>query len=111
MEPGLKQKPTRKAIANEATNGRQEPQVLGGDGRATPYRTRRRAQFFINTADNDFLDYKAPSANGWGYCVFAKVVEGRDVVDKIGKVATDNNGGHQNVPKEDVVIHKAVESA
>ena len=69
------------------------------------------AQFFINVADNDFLDYKSPTANGWGYCVFGKVVEGQDVVDKIRAVPTGNSGFHQNVPKEDVVILKAEEVA
>ena len=69
------------------------------------------AQFFINVADNDFLDYKAPSANGWGYCVFGKVVEGQDVVDRIAAWRPSNSGFHQNVPKEDVVIQKAQEVA
>jgi peptidyl-prolyl cis-trans isomerase B (cyclophilin B) len=65
------------------------------------------AQFFINTVDNDFLDFKAPSGQGWGYCVFGEVTEGMDVVDKIRAVATGNKGFHQDVPKEDVVIEKA----
>ena len=65
------------------------------------------AQFFINTVDNDFLDFKAPMGQGWGYCVFGEVVEGLDVVDKIRAVATGNKGFHQDVPKEDVIIEKA----
>jgi len=69
------------------------------------------AQFFINLADNEFLDYKAPSAQGWGYCVFGKVVGGADIVDKIKNVATGNAGMHQNVPKDDVIITKAEETA
>ena len=65
------------------------------------------AQFFINVVDNDFLDFKSPSGQGWGYCVFGEVVEGMDVVDKIRAVATGNKGFHQDVPKEDVIIEKA----
>ena len=65
------------------------------------------AQFFINTVDNDFLDYKSPSGQGWGYCVFGEVVEGLDVVDKIRAVKTGNKGFHQDVPVEDVIIEKA----
>jgi peptidyl-prolyl cis-trans isomerase B (cyclophilin B) len=65
------------------------------------------AQFFINVADNDFLDYKGPSPQGWGYCVFGKVVEGTDVVDRIKDVPTGKSGFHENVPREDVVIRKA----
>ena len=67
------------------------------------------AQFFINVADNEFLDYTSPGANGWGYCVFGKVVGGKDVVDKIKAVPTATTGFHQNVPKEDVVIIKTSE--
>ena len=69
------------------------------------------SQFFINVSDNDFLDYKGPSPQGWGYCVFGKVVAGQDVVDRIKGVATGNKGGHQNVPNEDVVITRAEEVA
>ena len=65
------------------------------------------AQFFINTKDNAFLNYSAPNAQGWGYCVFGKVVKGMDVVEKIGKVQTANRGFHQNVPVEPVVIESA----
>jgi len=65
------------------------------------------AQFFINIADNEFLNFKAPNANGWGYCVFGKVVEGTDVVDKIKGVKTGTSGFHQDVPKEDVIIERA----
>src|SRR6516164_5429636 len=67
------------------------------------------AQFFINVADNDFLDHKGPSPQGWGYCVFGRVTGGQDVVDKIKAVATANSGFHQNVPKEDVLIKRAEE--
>jgi len=110
MEPGMKQKPTRGPVANEATNGLKNKKYTVAMARtADPHSAT--AQFFINTADNYFLDYKAPSANGWGYCVFGKVVEGQDVVDRINGLATGNSGFHQNVPKEDVVIEKAAEVA
>jgi peptidyl-prolyl cis-trans isomerase B (cyclophilin B) len=67
------------------------------------------AQFFINVADNAFLDYKGPSPQGWGYCVFGHVSAGQDVVDKIKGMATANSGMHQNVPTKDVVIERAEE--
>ena len=109
MEPGMKQKPTRAPIANEATNGiKNKKYTLAMARTSEPHSAT--AQFFINVADNDFLDYKAPSANGWGYCVFGKVVQGQDVVDKIRGVATSNSGLHQNVPKDDVVIQRAEEA-
>jgi peptidyl-prolyl cis-trans isomerase B (cyclophilin B) len=65
------------------------------------------SQFFINVADNNFLNYTASTSQGFGYCVFGKVVEGQDVVDRIKKVKTGDRGGHQNVPLEDVVVQKA----
>jgi peptidyl-prolyl cis-trans isomerase B (cyclophilin B) len=65
------------------------------------------AQFFINVADNEFLNFKAPNGNGWGYCVFGKVTDGTDVVDKIKAVKTGSSGFHQDVPKEDVIIERA----
>jgi len=110
MEPGMKQKPTRKPIANEATNGLKNRKYSVAMARTSEPHSAT-AQFFINVADNDFLDYKAPSANGWGYCVFGNVVEGQDVVDAIKDVPTGNAGFHQNVPKDDVVIVKAEEVA
>jgi peptidyl-prolyl cis-trans isomerase B (cyclophilin B) len=110
MEPGLKQKSTRAPIANEATNGVKNKKYTVAMARTSEPHSAT-AQFFINVADNDFLDYKAPSANGWGYCVFGKVVGGQDVVDRIRGVATGNSGFHQNVPKEDVIIEKAEEVA
>jgi peptidyl-prolyl cis-trans isomerase B (cyclophilin B) len=108
MEPGMKQKPTRGPIANEATNGLKNKKYTVAMARTSDPHSAT-AQFFINVADNDFLDYKGPSASGWGYCVFGKVVEGQDVVDRIRGVATGNSGPHQNVPKEDVIIKKAEE--
>jgi peptidyl-prolyl cis-trans isomerase B (cyclophilin B) len=108
MEPGMKQKPTRAPVANEATNGVKNKRYTVAMARTSEPHSAT-AQFFINVADNTFLDYTAPSANGWGYCVFGRVVSGTDVVDKIEKVATANSGFHQNVPREDVVILKAEE--
>ncbi len=108
MEPGMKQKPTRASVANEATNGLKNKKYAVAMARTSDPHSAT-AQFFINIADNDFLDYKAPSANGWGYCVFGKVTAGQDIVDKIKTVPTGNSGGHQNVPTQDVVILKAEE--
>ena len=110
MEPGMKQKPTREPVANEATNGVKNKRYTVAMAPTSEPQSAT-AQFFINVADNNFLDYTAPSANGWGYCVFGRVVDGTDVVDKIEKVATANSGFHQNVPREDVVILKAEEVA
>lgn len=110
MEPGMKQKPTRAPVANEATNGVKNRNYTVAMARTSEPHSAT-AQFFINIADNDFLDYSSPSANGWGYCVFGKVVAGRDVVDKIKAAPTATSGSHQNVPKEDVVILKAEEVA
>ena len=108
MEPGMKQKSTRAPVANEAGNGLKNKIYTVSMARTSEPHSAT-AQFFINVGDNDFLDYKAPSSNGWGYCVFGKVVEGHEVVDKIKAVPTGNNGFHQNVPKDDVVIVKAQE--
>ena len=110
MEPGMKQKPTRKPVANEATNGVKNKNYTVAMARTSEPHSAT-AQFFINVADNDFLDYTAPSANGWGYCVFGKVTGGRDIVDKIEAVPTATSGFHQNVPQQDVVILKAEEVA
>lgn len=106
MEAGMKQKETRAPIENEAANGLKN--VRGSIAMArTSDPHSATAQFFINTVDNDFLDFKAPSGQGWGYCVFGQVVEGMDVVDKIRAVRTGNKGFHQDVPIEDVIIEKA----
>jgi len=110
MEPGMRQKPTRAPVANEATNGLKNKKYTVAMARTSEPHSAT-AQFFINVADNDFLDYKSPTANGWGYCVFGKVVAGEDVVDRIRTVATGNSGFHQNVPTQDVVITKAEEVA
>jgi peptidyl-prolyl cis-trans isomerase B (cyclophilin B) len=106
MAPGMKQKPTRAPIANEAGNGLKNRRHTVAMARTSDPHSAT-AQFFINVADNDFLDYKGPSPQGWGYAVFGKVVEGADTVDKIRGVATARSGMHENVPTEDVVIQKA----
>jgi len=110
MEPGMKQKPTRKPVANEATNGVKNRNYTVAMARTSEPHSAT-AQFFINVADNDFLDHTSPSANGWGYCVFGKVVGGKDIVDKIKAVPTATTGFHQNVPKDDVLILTAEEVA
>ncbi len=104
--PGMKQKPTRAPVANEAGNGLKNRKYTVAMARTNDPHSAT-AQFFINVADNDFLDYKGPSPQGWGYCVFGKVVEGTDVVDRIKGVATGRSGFHENVPSADVVIRKA----
>lgn len=102
----MKQKPTDDPIENEAANGlKNEAYTIAMARTNDPHSAT--AQFFINVVDNDFLDFKAPSGQGWGYCVFGEVTEGMDVVDKIRAVATGNKGFHQDVPKEDVIIEKA----
>jgi len=105
MEPGMIQKATREPIKNEADNG------LGNlSGTIAMARTMdphsATAQFFINVADNGFLDHTAKDSQGWGYCVFGKVTDGMDVVNAIKQVETTSSGGHQDVPVEDVVIEK-----
>ncbi|MCX8017581.1 MAG: peptidylprolyl isomerase [Rhodocyclaceae bacterium] len=107
---GMKEKPTRAPIENEAGKSLQAG-LKNERGSIAMARTSdphsATAQFFINVADNDFLDFRAPAGNGWGYCVFGRVVDGMDVVDKIKGVKTGNRGFHQDVPVEDVVIEKA----
>ena len=104
FETGMKEKSTRDSIQNEADNG-----LSNSVGSIAMARTMdphsASAQFFINLADNKFLDH--PGQDGWGYCVFGKVTEGMDVVNKIKGLETGFNGGHQDVPVEDVVIIKA----
>jgi peptidyl-prolyl cis-trans isomerase B (cyclophilin B) len=108
FEPGMKQKPTRDPVKNEADNG-----VKNTAGTLAMARTQdphsASAQFFINVADNDFLDFRSPTTQGWGYCVFGKVVEGMDVVEKIKGVKTGSKSFHQDVPVDDVVIERAEE--
>jgi peptidyl-prolyl cis-trans isomerase B (cyclophilin B) len=110
MEPGMKQKRTRAPVANEAGNGLKNKKYSLAMARTSDPHSAT-AQFFINVKDNDFLDYKGPSPQGWGYCVFGKVVSGMDVVDAIAKVPTGSSGMHQDVPRDDVMITKAEETA
>jgi len=106
FKQGMSQKPTKEEIKNEANNGLQNKPYTIAMAR-TPSPHSASSQFFINVADNDFLNFSAPTAQGWGYCVFGKVVAGMDVVDRIKKVRTGNRAGHQDVPLEDVVIERA----
>ena len=108
MEPGMKQKATRAPIANEAGNGLKNKCYTVAMARTSEPHSAT-AQFFINVADNKFLNFREPTMQGYGYTVFGKVVSGMDVVDKIKAVATANSGFHQNVPKEDVLIKRAEE--
>ncbi|MCA3239114.1 MAG: peptidylprolyl isomerase [Curvibacter sp.] len=104
--PGMSQKPTDKPINNEANNGLKNGKYTLAMARTNDPHSAT-AQFFINVADNTFLDHTAPSAQGWGYAVFGKVVAGTEVVDNIAAVKTGSRGFHGDVPKEDVVIEKA----
>jgi peptidyl-prolyl cis-trans isomerase B (cyclophilin B) len=106
FEPGMIQKPARAPIQNEAANGLKNDKYTVAMARTSDVHSAS-AQFFINVADNNFLNYSSPTSQGFGYCVFGKVVEGQDVVDKIKKVKTGNRGGHQNVPVENVTLEKA----
>jgi len=106
FEPGMTQKPSDAPIENEANNGLKNNHYTIAMARTSDPHSAT-AQFFINVADNDFLNHTAPSAQGWGYAVFGKVVSGNDVVDKVAKVKTGQRGYHGDVPKDDVVITKA----
>jgi peptidyl-prolyl cis-trans isomerase B (cyclophilin B) len=104
FEADMKQKPTRATVENEAKNGlKNEPYSVAMARTSDPHSAS--AQFFINVKNNAFLDY--PGQDGWGYCVFGKVTEGTDVVDKIKSVKTSRSGMFTDVPVEQVVIEKA----
>jgi peptidyl-prolyl cis-trans isomerase B (cyclophilin B) len=106
FEPGMSQKPTGSTIQNEANNGlKNDKYTLAMARTSAPHSAT--AQFFINAADNEFLNFKSESPQGWGYAVFGRVVAGQDVVDAIEKVRTGNKGGHADVPLEDVTITRA----
>lgn len=106
FEPGLEQKTPKAAIENEADNGKSNKiGTLAMARTSDPHSAT--AQFFINVKDNDFLDFTAANSQGYGYCVFAEVVEGMDIVEKIKGVTTGNMGMHQDVPLEDVVLESA----
>ena len=106
FEPGMVQKKTRDTIKNEANNGVSNETGTIAMAR-TPDPHSASAQFFINVKDNSFLDFKSETTDGWGYCVFGKVVDGMDVVDEIKTVDTTFRSGHQDVPGDDIVIEKA----
>ncbi|MBZ0106111.1 MAG: peptidyl-prolyl cis-trans isomerase [Sulfuricella denitrificans] len=104
--PDMMQKATRDTIKNEASNGLKNDIYTIAMAR-TPNPHSASSQFFINASDNGFLNFTAETSQGWGYCVFGRVVEGQDVIDKIKKVRTGNKAGHQDVPVEPVIIESA----
>jgi len=106
FEPGMKQKATGQPIRNEANNGLKNARYTLAMARTSDPHSAT-AQFFINAADNAFLDHKSESSQGWGYAVFGRVIEGEDVVDAIEKVQTGSKSGHGDVPLEDVTIQRA----
>ncbi len=106
FEVGMKQKETRDSIENEADNGlKNDVGTIAMARTMEPHSAS--AQFFINVADNNFLNHTAKTSQGWGYAVFGRVIEGMDVVNKIKGVPTTRKAGHQDVPAEDVIITKA----
>jgi peptidyl-prolyl cis-trans isomerase B (cyclophilin B) len=106
FEPGMKQKPSNATITNEANNGlKNDRYTLAMARTSAPHSAS--SQFFINATDNNFLNFTAETASGWGYAVFAKVISGNEIVDAIEKVKTGNKGGHGDVPLEDVTIVRA----
>ncbi len=107
FDVNMKQKATDPTIKNEADNGLSNEKYTLAMAR-TMVPDSASAQFFINVKNNDFLNFSAPTTQGWGYCVFGKVVEGTEVVDKIKAVATTSRAGHQDVPVDPVIIEKAV---
>ena len=107
FEPGMKEKRGLAPIANEANNGLKNAMYTLAMARTSDPHSAS-AQFFINVADNEFLNHTAPSQQGWGYAVFGKVVKGEDLVAKMAKVKTGRKGFHDDVPVEDMVIEKAV---
>jgi peptidyl-prolyl cis-trans isomerase B (cyclophilin B) len=106
FDASFKQKETHAPIKNEADNGLQNKRGTLAMARTNDPNSAT-AQFFINYKDNSFLDHTSPSPSGWGYAVFGEVLEGMDVVDKMADQPTGNKGGHQDVPKTDIVIEKA----
>ncbi len=107
FEPGMNQKATDTPIENEANNGLKNDKYTVAMARTSDPHSAT-AQFFINVVDNGFLNHTAPSAQGWGYAVFGKVVKGTEIVDAIKGVKTGRKGFHDDVPKDDVLIEKAV---
>lgn len=109
FDKNMKQKQTQSPIENEANKGEKNKRGTIAMARTSDPHSAS-AQFFINVVDNDFLNFTAANGNGWGYCVFGKVIEGMDIVDKIKAVATTTKNGHQNVPNEPVIINKVMVS-
>jgi len=107
FEPGMTQKPTDAPIDNEANNGVKNTNYTLAMARTQAPHSAT-AQFFINVSDNEFLNHTAPSLQGWGYAVFGKIIKGTEIVDQIKAVPTGRKGFHDDVPKEDVIIQKAV---
>jgi peptidyl-prolyl cis-trans isomerase B (cyclophilin B) len=106
FEPGMTQKPTGSTIQNEASNGLKNAKYTLAMARTSAPHSAT-AQFFINAADNEFLNFTSETPQGWGYAVFGRVISGQDVVDAIEKVRTGNRGGHADVPLDDVTITRA----
>ena len=106
FDTNMSQKKTRASIQNEADNGLKNTKYSIAMARTMEPHSAS-AQFFINASDNDFLNHSGKNVQGWGYAVFGEVIEGQDVVDKIKAVPTGSKAGHQDVPKEDVIIEKA----
>ncbi len=109
FDANMKQKTTKDEIKNEADNGLTNNKYTVAMAR-TSIPDSASSQFFINIADNDFLNHTAKTSSGWGYCVFGKVIDGMDVVDKIAGVATTSKAGHRDVPAESVTIEKVTRS-
>lgn len=109
MEPGMNEKTTKASIKNEANNGLKNKRGTVAMARTMDPHSAS-SQFFINVADNEFLNFRSESRDGWGYCVFAEVVEGMDVVDKIKGVSTGTFGYHQDVPRDEVLINSVTVS-
>lgn len=108
FEPGLKQKQTKAPIENEANNGLKNDKYTIAMARTNEPHSAT-SQFFINVADNDFLNHTSPTSRGWGYAVFGKVVSGTDVIDAIARVRTVSRSWYGDVPVEDVVMEKVEE--
>jgi len=106
FDANMSQKKTRATIQNEADNGLKNKKYSIAMARTMEPHSAS-AQFFINSSDNDFLNHSGKNVQGWGYAVFGEVIEGREIVDAIEKVATGSKAGHQDVPKDDVIIEKA----
>lgn len=109
MEPGMVEKETKASIKNEANNGLKNKRGTIAMARTMDPHSAS-SQFFINVADNDFLNFRAENRDGWGYCVLGEVVEGMDVVDKIKGVSTGSYGYHQDVPRDEVIINSVTVS-